>query len=303
MKGEIMYIAIRDFTVMWLGYKDIFSGLKDLKINSFELYMGRDLKPTAFRDMNFTTKLGFDLRSKDKRIKVAKELRTQHLSICGIETQPDFAREDRGMLNLQAEIRWAQDACRVASELGVKVVRIESIRQPQQGVSINEYTKITIESIKKILDGTEGLNVSLSMENHRRIGNKREFIRDVLDGVQSPRFGLCLDPGNLYWSGYPLDEVYEIYEEFAPYVNHTHLKNVSYPLAERNKKREVGWHWPDTAATLYDGDIDYKIIVNFLKSSGYDGDLNIEDESLDKFPKEEWPKIIKKDRDFLTSLL
>lgn len=293
-----MYVAIRDFTVMWLGYENLFSGLKDLKINNFELYMNRDLKQAAYQDCGHTVDLGFDFSAQDKIIKVAEELKLKHIGICALLVENDFGKDD-----LESEIRWALDACRVASELGVKAVRINSVMQPQPKISITEYTKRTVESIKKIINSTEGLNVSLAMENHGVIGNKREFIRDVLDGVQSPRLGLTLDTGNFYWFGYPLDEVYGIIEEFASQVRHVHLKNVAFSTSEQNKKREPGWHWPDSAATIYGGDIDHQKIVNILKSSGYDGDLTIEDESLNKFPKDERIKIIKKDIDFVNSLL
>ncbi|MBT9150800.1 MAG: Inosose dehydratase [candidate division WS2 bacterium] len=293
-----MYVAIRDFTVMWLGYKDLFKGLKDLGVNSFELYVSKDLKQTCYQDMDYTTDLSFDLSSEDKRTKVIEELKAQHLNICAILVENDFGKED-----LEPEIKWGIDACRVASELGVKAVRINSVMQPQPEISIKEYTERTIESIKKILNSTKGLNVCLAMENHGVIGNKREFIHDVLDGVQSEHLGLTLDTGNFYWSGYPLDEVYKIIQEFTPYVKHVHLKNLTFPLSERNTKREPGLYWPDSAATIYEGDVDHQHIVNILKSSGYNGDLTIEDESLSKLPDDERIKIIKKDIDFVRPLL
>lgn len=293
-----MYVAIRDFTVRWLGYKDLFRGLKDLKINDFELYVSKDLKQTAYQDMDYTVDLGFDFSSKDKRIKTLEELKAKHLNICAILIENDFGRND-----LESEIKWAVDACYVASELGVRAVRINSVMRPQPEVSEKEYTERTIESIKKILNSTEGLNVCLALENHGVIGNKREFIRNIMDEVASERLGLTLDTGNFYWFGYPLDEVYKIIQEFASYVKHVHLKNVTFSPPERNKKREPGWHWPDSAATIYGGDLDHQRIVNILKSSGYDGDLTIEDESLDKFPEGERLKIIKKDIDFIKSLL
>ncbi|MGC8976364.1 MAG: sugar phosphate isomerase/epimerase family protein [Candidatus Ratteibacteria bacterium] len=111
-----------------------------------------------------------------------------------------------------------------------------------------------------------------------------------------------MDTGNFYWFGYPLNEVYKIIQEFAPYVRHVHLKNLNFSPSERNKKRRPGLHWPESAAPIYEGNVDHQHIINILKSSGYDGDLTIEDESLSKFPKEKWIKIIKKDIDFIKSL-
>jgi len=293
-----MYVAIRDFTVRWLGYEELFGGLKDLKINDFELYVSKNLKQTAYQDMDYVADLGFDLSSKDKRIKTLEELKAKHLNICAILIENDFGRND-----LESEIRWGLDACYAASELGIRAVRINSVMRPQLEILEKEYTERTIKSIKKILKGTEGFNVCLALENHGVIGNKREFLRDVIDGVASERLGLTLDTGNFYWFGYPLDEVYEIIQEFASYVRHVHLKNVTFSLSERNKKREPGFNWPDSAATIYAGDLDHQHIVNILKSSGYDGDLTIEDESLNKFPEGERLKIIKKDIDFIKSLL
>ncbi len=293
-----MYAAIRDFTVRCLGYEDLFRGLKDLEINAFELYVSKDLKQTVYQDMDYAVDLGFDLSSKDKRIKTSKELKAKHLNICAILIENDFGRND-----LESEIKWGVDACYVASELGVRAVRINSVMRPQPEVSETEYTERTIECINKILNSTEGLNVCLALENHGVIGNKREFIRDVIDEVASKRLGLTLDTGNFYWFGYPLDEVYKIIQEFACYVKHVHLKNVTFSPAEQNKRREPGFNWPDSAATIYGGDLEHKYIINILKSSGYDGDLTIEDESLNKFPKVERLKIIKKDIDFTKSLL
>lgn len=293
-----MYVAIRDFTVRWLGYEELFVGLKDLKINDFELYVSKDLKQTAYQDMDYTVDLGFDLSSKDKRTRTLEELKAKHLNICAILIENDFGKND-----LESEIKWGVDVCYAASELGVRAVRINSVMRPQVEVSEKEYIERTIKSIKKILNSTEGLNVCLALENHGVLGNKREFIRDVIDGVESKRLGLTLDTGNFYWFGYPLDEVYKIIEEFASHVKHVHLKNVTFFPPERNEKREPGYHWPDSAATIYGGDLDHQHIVNILKSSGYDGDLTIEDESLNKFPEEKRLEIIKKDIDFIKSLL
>jgi sugar phosphate isomerase/epimerase len=293
-----MYVAIRDFTVRWLGYEELFVGLKDLKINDFELYVSKDLKQTAYQDMDYTVDLGFDLSSKDKRTSTLEELKAKHLNICAILIENDFGKND-----LESEIKWGVDVCYAASELGVRAVRINSVMRPQAEVSEKEYIERTIKSIKKILNSTEGLNVCLALENHGVLGNKREFIRDVIDGVESKRLGLTLDTGNFYWFGYPLDEVYKIIEEFASYVKHVHLKNVTFFPPERNEKREPGFNWPDSAATIYGGDLDHQHIVNILKSSGYDGDLTIEDESLNKFPEEKRLEIIKKDIDFIKSLL
>jgi len=290
-----MYAAIRDFTVLWVGYKDLFTGLKDLGLRGFELYVDRNLKGGQYTDMGETFSLGFDLSTDQKRRAFTKELKSNDLTIGAILVENDFGKDD-----IKAEIKWVVDACRVASSLGVEAVRINSVMRPKPGVTEEEYIKRTAQCVKEILQSTE--DVSLAMENHGIVGNKREFIQAVLDTVDSERMGLTLDTGNFYWYGYPLGEVYKIIEGFAPHVKHTHLKNLTFPEDRKKAMRKPGEGWPTSAATLYEGDIDHRRIVNALKRAGYDRDLTIEDESLGRFPPDQRLGILRKDIEFVKRL-
>ncbi len=293
-----MFVAIRDFTVRWLGYADLFSGLKDLGVSSFELFVSRDLKESTYQDMGHTTALSFDFSTEASIQTFGDKLSAAGVKVCAILIENDFGRAD-----LQAEIDWVVNACKVGAALDVEAVRINSIMKPRQTLSEAQYAQTTASAIKAILDQTAGLTTCLALENHGVVGNKRELIRDLLATVGSDRLGLTLDTGNFYWFGYPLDEVYAIIEEFAGYVKHTHLKNVSYAVPDRQKRREPGAGWPDTAATIYAGDIDHKQVCTILRTAGYDGDLTIEDESLGGFPKQRWLEVIRKDIEYVNSLL
>ena len=293
-----MFVAIRDFTVKWLGYSDLFKGLDDLGVDSFELFVSRDLRESAYQDMDYTTSLSFDFSGEEKIQAVAQNLKAGNVNPCAVLVENDFGKAD-----LSAEKKWVVDACSVAAGLGVKTVRINSVMRPQEGVSEAQYAEITASVIAAILRQTGHLDVSLALENHGVVGNRREFIRGLFSDVGSDRLGLTLDTGNFYWFGYPLDEVYEIIEEFASSVKHCHLKNVSFAPYDRQKAREPGWRWPDSVATIYEGDIDHRRVVGILESASYDGDLTIEDESLGKFRKEEHVGVIKRDIEYVTSLL
>ncbi len=293
-----MFVAIRDFTIHWLGYGDLFEGLQDLELTDFELFVSRDLKESAYQDMGYTTNLSFDFSSDENIRSVRDRLVGAGVSPCAILVENDFGRPD-----LKAEEKWVVDACSVAAKLGVKAVRINSVMRPQETVLEAEYAEISTSAIKSILRQTEGLGVDLALENHGVMGNRREFIRRLFDDVGSDRLGLTFDTGNFYWFGYPLEEVYEIIEEFGPRVKHCHVKNLKFSDAERQSRREPGYLWPDSAATIYDGDIDHGRIARILKSSGYDGDLTIEDESLGQFSKDECVDVIKKDIAFMKSLV
>ncbi|MGQ9514831.1 MAG: sugar phosphate isomerase/epimerase family protein [Thermoproteota archaeon] len=292
-----MFVAIRDFTVRWVGYENVLDGLKDLGLDGFELYVDRALKGAEYEDMGQRISLGFDLSTEERRRLLLEDLKTRRLVVCALLVENDFGRED-----VKPEIEWIVDACRIAPTIEAKVVRINSVMSPKEGVSDEEYVKRTVSCIKEVLKRTNGLGVSLAMENHGVLGNKREFIKSVLDGVGSERFGLTLDTGNFYWFGYPLKKVYEIIDTFAEFVKHTHVKNLSFPQNRKEANRVPSEGWPQSAAPIYQGDIDHKKVVDMLKKVGYDGDLTVEDESLGNFPAEQRLGILKKDIELLKNL-
>ena len=293
-----MYVAIRDFTVLWLGYEDVIEGVKDLGLKSFELFINRDLRGDLYRDMGETVSSNFDISTKAQRREFVKKIESEGIKVCAILVGNDFARED-----VEADIKWIVEACEAASDIGVKVVRINSAMKVEEGVSWKKYVDRTVKCIREIIKRTRELDVSLAIENHGRIGNKREFIQSILEDVNSERVGLTLDTGNFYWYGYPLEEVYEIIDSFAPYVKHTHVKNLSFSEERRKVMREPGENWPNSAAPIYEGDIDHKRVIASLKRAGYDEDLTIEDESLGKYPSYSRLGIVKKDIEHIKGLI
>jgi len=292
-----MFVGIRDFTVRWVGYETVLDGLKDLGISGFELYVDSKLKGAEYEDMGHSVSLGFDLSTEEKRRHLLENVKSRGLKVCAILVENDFGKQD-----VKPDIEWIVDACRVAPTIEVKVVRINSVMDPKPGVPDDDYVKRTVTCIREVLKRTDGLAVSLAMENHGVLGNKREFIKAVLDGVSSERMGLTLDTGNFYWWGYPLSKIYEIIDSFAGYVKHTHVKNLSFAPDRREAVRKPGEDWPKSAAPIYQGDIDHKKVVNLLKRANYDWDLTVEDESLGNFPAEERLKILKRDIELLKGL-
>lgn len=293
-----MFLAIRDFTVKWIGYDNVYAGLKDLGLKSFELYMDRELKGAKYRDMGEEVPLGFDLSTPQKRTELSDQLRQEGLTVCAILVENDFARPD-----LKSEIDWIVRTCEVAPRIGCDTVRINPPMRIQEGISEGEYLNRTIGCCKEILDRTKETGVSLAMENHGVMGNRFEFLRGVLDSLGSERMGLNLDTGNFYWYGYPLERVYEMIEYFAGKAKHTHIKNLTFSEQKRNSFRKPGEDWPSSGATIYEGDIDHRKVLNSLSKAGYQKDLTLEDESLGRFDAKERIRIVKEDLRFLRGLI
>jgi sugar phosphate isomerase/epimerase len=120
--------------------------------------------------------------------------------------------------------------------------------------------------------------------------------------VGSEKLGLTLDCANFYWWGLPLKELYPTYEKFAPRVVHTHCKSIRYPADKQNVQREIGWEYGKYNCPIYEGDLDFKRIVEILRKANYRGDLCIEDESLGKYPQNEQADILRKEIALLKGL-
>ncbi|MEM3546305.1 MAG: sugar phosphate isomerase/epimerase [Candidatus Bathyarchaeia archaeon] len=290
-----MFLSIRDFTVKWVGYDTVFDGLKDLGIPSFELFVSRELKVESYLDMGYVTELGFDVSSKESRESLKRKLREAELSVCAILVENDFSSKD-----LDREVDYVLSAVKVASELEVDVVRINAVMRPIPGYDLEKHVKRVADAVGRCIGSCRDLGVSLAVENHGVIANKREFLRSLFQMVNDEHLGLTLDTGNFYWFGYPLKEVYEIIEEFASKVKHTHVKNAVVEPNRREVFREPG---DVRMAPLYQGDIDLGRVVKMLKNAGYDYDLTIEDESLGMFKDKERLTVLKKDVAFVGKLL
>ncbi|MEM2849796.1 MAG: sugar phosphate isomerase/epimerase family protein [Candidatus Bathyarchaeia archaeon] len=278
-----------------MGYDTVFDGLKDLGIPSFELFVSRELKVESYLDMGYVTELGFDVSSKESRESLKRKLREAELSVCAILVENDFSSED-----LDREVDYVLSAVKVASELEVDVVRINAVMRPIPGYDLEKHVKRVADAVGKCMGSCRDLGVSLAVENHGVIANKREFLRSLFQMVNDEHLGLTLDTGNFYWFGYPLKEVYEIIEEFASKVKHTHVKNAVVEPNRREVFREPG---DVRMAPLYQGDIDLGRVVKMLKNAGYDYDLTIEDESLGMFKDKERLAVLKKDVAFVGKLL
>ena len=201
---------------------------------------------------------------------------------------------------LDQEIDATTQAVKAAERLGVPTVRIDVV---PRALRREEFLSFAIKACRAICDATRKSKVRFGIENHGTVTNDPDLMEQLIAGVGSDRLGITLDTANLYWWGHPLDEVYRIYERFAPHTVHTHCKSIRYPADKRNVKREMGWEYGEYCCPVYEGDIDFERVVAILRQAGYRGDLCVEDESLGRFPEGERPGNLKKQIAFLRELV
>jgi len=290
-----MYPSVRDHIALcaWTNLKE---ALEALRFPAVELEYARD-------NSVFTV---FPEPGKDRFLLETPaqiDAFRKHLEQAGIFVSAFLMSNNFGADDLESEIAWTIKAVRAADALGVKTVRIDAIMHGEREMTLDHNVAVFADCMSKILDATSDTTVDLGVENHGFQGNMPEFLDNLLSRVNSPRVGITIDTGNFYWRGHPLSRVYQIIEHFAPFCKHTHAKNINYPQEIREIQREVGYKYAEYVCPLPDGDIDHRKVVGILKNAGYDRDLCLENESLGRFPREQWQSILMRDADFFRQII
>ncbi len=294
-----MYVSVRDFGARevseFLGKKgNIVEAMKYLELDAIELeYFDDDSVYSLKEDGKI------NLRGEEGIKRLEEELSSNNLKVSSFLMHNNFADED-----MKKQTDWIIKCIEVTEHFNTRAIRIDPIIKTEREVSIEEAAGMSSKALRRVFDEIQKeKKVYLGIENHGKYGNNPEFLRRVINEVGDGRLGLCLDSGNFYWYGFPIDEVYKIFEEFAPLVRHTHVKNIKYPVEIRSKKREIGYKYNEYVSPIYEGDIDHSKYIEILKKAGYDRDICIEDESLWKYSGEEALAVMKKDVSYLKGLL
>lgn len=287
-----MYVSVRDGHLPGV-FGSIHAGLDAMGINAVEMDYGRDKTTTALDTSG--------------RESLADKAAIEHFAYkCkGLKIIPSafILANNFGAEDLQGELDWVISAVKAAGQLGMKAVRIDAYLSTQDSWPLDKRAAHFADCMKKILDATHNLDVSMGIENHGHKGNEPEFLDAVLDAVNSPRVGLTLDTGNFYWYGYPLKKVHEIIKHFAPRVKHTHIKSIQFPADKREIQREVGWEYGKYCSSLREGDIDLHLVIKALKDAGYKGDLCIENEALGRYDIEKQKAMLIDDAAYIKEVL
>lgn len=274
-----MYISIRDEVVLAAGYETLAEGLAGLGVDAVELFVNRDDTVHAIAPAGEKKRLNLTLTEDLEALQ--QQAKAHGIRIAALCMGNNFNAEDKDF-----EVNWAVRTIRASEQLGIPVIRIDAIMHGERDLSLEERQELVAQMIHRILDETSDSAVELGIENHGFQGNDPAFLEGLLAKVGSPRLGLTLDSGNFYWRGWALSHVYEIFEQFAGRVKHTHIKNIQYPEEIRETQREMGYEYGKYVSPIHEGDIDHTRYFTALKQAGYDRDLCLEDESLGKYAPE-----------------
>jgi sugar phosphate isomerase/epimerase len=282
-------VTCRDAMLRLTGAKDCWSALRAVGAEGVEAVINEELAlPGLFHpDVNYSAATADGLQRLAADAKAAGQRITALCMANRFEERPD------------AELAWCRKAAEAAKTLGAPAIRIDVVPRKLAG---DEFLKAAVEILRKVMAETEATGVRFAIENHGNTTNKPEFLAALFDGVGSKRLGLTLDTGNFYWFGHPLSKLYGIYEQFAPRAFHTHCKSIHYPEADRERQRPMGYKYGEYHGPIYEGDINFRRVIDILRKAGYKNDLCVENESLGKKSPEEVVKILAKEVEFLKKL-
>jgi len=282
-------IACRDTLLNRTKKPDSWSAMKELGVTGVEVEVNLDLAcPVLYHPKK---KYSLDTPSNIKTLK--DDLLENKFVITA------FLVHNRLDERLEQEIAWTRKLVAAAQKLGVKVIRIDVV---PRSLRPQAFLPFAIKACTKLCEIIEGTQIRYGIENHGSVTNNPEFLEQLFDGVGSPHLGLTLDTANFYWYGHPLNELYKIFERFAPRVFHTHFKSIRFPQDKKNVRRPMGWEYSRYACPIYEGDIDFRKFAAILRKANYRGDLCLENESLRKYPENQHAEILKKEIALLKNL-
>jgi sugar phosphate isomerase/epimerase len=148
----------------------------------------------------------------------------------------------------------------------------DGLNKPE-GLSDERAMELMKIAFSKIVETAELYDININIEVHGYFTTKPEFLRKMLDFVDSEKLGLNLDTGNTFIAG---QDPVEFCREFIDRIKHVHIKDVSESLAAKLRGKETGIGISHCAVGEGVNAENIKKVLEILRDSGYNGTLSIE---------------------------
>ncbi len=153
----------------------------------------------------------------------------------------------------------------IARSLGANVMRIVGGSRFTTPPSWSQHKRKLTAALRRAAKAAEAAGVVLALENH--IDLTADQMLEVLDAVNSPFLGVCLDTANNIRM---FEDPIEVVRKLAPHTRATHLKDVK---PWRGSPREFSF-W--ASVPLGQGIIGIDEVIRLLRRAKYRGLLAIE---------------------------
>jgi sugar phosphate isomerase/epimerase len=287
-------VGIRDSYLKGIGSPDVWSAADAIGVSQIEVNVNGKMKCLQLFENDIAP---YSLETPDERKELKAKLAEKKKAICAFCAGYNFGKSASD----EEGIKWLGQVAEAARDLGVPVIMV-----PLPGVAgmkDEEYIERGKKFLGALVPIAEQMGVQFAMENLQRFNNRREVLEPILKSLPPNRVGLALDITNMYWYGFPVEQMYGLAETYAPYVRYVHAKNERYPDDKKNVQREPGWEYGKYATSVREGDIDFRRIFKTFAKAGYKGAVTIEDDSLGKHDEAGKKKVLLDDVKFLREII
>lgn len=192
--------------------------------------------------------------------------------------EPSLIHPDR--LEREKRIDFIKQALDLAHTLSVPVLNFNS-GMLKRDISYHQACDHLYDGICRLLSHTEDLILVIEPEPNFLIGRSDQAI-DMINLIDSPNLKLNLDIGHVFCSE---DYCYQRIEKALPYTRHIHIEDI-----------KNGVHHHEIPG---EGDIDFNIIIDLIKQSGYDNYVSVELHHHDAV----WQRALKESLEYLLRLV
>lgn len=296
-------VTIRDPYLRGLGVDDVWSAAKSVGISRLEVVLDENLAcPHLFeKEPGENGGPVYRIDTPAAREKLNRKLKQEGMSIgCFALGVRLSSPEDEAKA-----LEWVSRAAEAAPGVGCRTLMLPvGITGPKnERIEDEEFVARGRSFVRKLDPIAARANVQITLENLGHYWNRPEILAPVLRESKPDRVGLLHDVCNMYWYGHPLDKLYKLAEQFAPYVRSVHVKSIKYPEDKRQVQRMPGWEYGKYAEPLRTGDIDFAKVLAIYAKAGYVGDVCIEDDSLPHFDATGKKKVIADDVALLNDII
>lgn len=265
-------VGIRECYLKGLEQPDVWTAARAIGVRRLEVVVDKSLACPHLFEGNESP---YKVATPEDRAKLAAALKKHDIEIScfccvvGGKNGPDMD-----------QVAWITKVAEAAGELKVPVIMMPlGCSAPND----DAYVKNAIAFLSALVPAAKKTGVQLTIENLGHYLNRREIVVPIMKGVPTDQVGLANDITNMYWYGHPVEELYKLAADVAPFVRYVHVKSIKYPDDKKHTQRKPGWEYGKYAEPVRTGDVDFVRVISTYAQAGFKGDLTIEDDSLGKF--------------------
>jgi len=178
----------------------------------------------------------------------------------------------------QIGVPYLKNAIDLAEAIDCKIVVSDEGPVPEEWMQLEQAFEIMCISLEEITKYAQDKGILFAIEPHNRLTTNRESLKRLLDKFSPEVFGVNFDTGNSFLAG---NEPVEMLETIVDRCVHIHAKDIpETQLSERGKVTGTR-----VGVAVGDGVIDFPGVISVLKSSGFNGVISVECDTLEQAKK------------------